>query len=85
MGRGTNGTRGPMLGALSDKLKIIKEIKKEFLKNDYIILRLVTWKVSHREPDANQVGIKNGIKVPVEFETEGNGQNEIVSHMNRSG
>ena len=25
-----------------------------------------------------------GIKVTVQFQTEGNGQNEIVSHMDRS-
>ena len=29
-------------------------------------------------------GIKNTVKVTVQFEIEGNGQNEIFSHMDRS-
>ena len=29
-------------------------------------------------------GFHNRLKVTVQFETEGNGQNETVSHMNRS-
>ena len=29
-------------------------------------------------------GIKNTVKVTVQFETKGNGQNEIFSHMDRS-
>ena len=28
--------------------------------------------------------IKSTVKVTIQFETEGNGQNEIVSHMDRS-
>ena len=56
VGRGGNGTRGPMQGTLPDNLKIIKEIQiKRFLKTYYIYLRLVTWTVSHRGTDASQV------------------------------
>ena len=60
MRRGTNGTRGPLQGALPDNLKIIKEIQIErFLKNDHIVLRLMAWIVSHRGPAANEVSIKD--------------------------
>ena len=58
-GRGTNGTRGPMQGTLSENFKIIKYTNKKFLKNVYTVLGLMAWTVSHRGPGANQVSIED--------------------------